>query len=290
VTNTGGGSSEAAVQQSVNVSKDRWYSILAWTTFSMLAISDEDPANDRYWQLFARPDVKPLPRLLPKLKTFVQLGFTQKFVAEQGETGFLFQDMAPGATYTHKLEVPLFPGYKRDLAFLHRLYFYLPTSRASINQELYLAPRYFSRVSLAPIDKLSLQLDFDTQYRFHRLPYRKGPGAPLNTRYVIGGVLRGEYTFFALPKWGELTAGLQGETAWSLRYSSSDGHDSPTSDQAPWFQSYGWATYVNYSPITSFIFEVTLNHGGQVLRDGIVNTFLGNRDETELQFTAYFTY
>ena len=263
----------------------RPFGVAGGLQWRQLAVADQDPANNQYLLFFLAGSY----RLPWNLSAVAQLGATQKFVAEEGETGFFFQDMALGLGYKHTLPLPRL-GQLDKVSLGHQLLFYLPTSRASWNQDLILAPQWKTVASVSALSILSLDLEGFFQYRFHRYADRVGPGGGLNTRLVLGGALRGNVDIWEWKSWGKLRGGVEGSCSWVLKYPSRDSYEASVSDQAPWFQGYGWATYLDYAPRSYVSFRLALEQGGNVLREGIVNTFLFHRDETELSFGATFTY
>ncbi len=264
---------------------DRAYQLSAYSQFRTLATVDETPANDRYVLYGIRGDV----RLEPTLSVFTSMGLTQNFVAEPDESGWQLQDWVIGVDYLHRMPLSGL-GIDRDLAFSHRLQLFLPTSRQSRAQDLYLATQNTHRARINITDELVTGLDFSFQYRWHEYAERAGYSGGLNTRLILGGAAVVEYTLLDDEDFGVLLLGVDARTRYLLRYQSRDSYQSDASDQAPWMQDYGWDAYLYYFPIPQLIFAVSLEHNGQVLRNGVVNTFFTHRDETELAFLVMGRY
>lgn len=264
----------------------RAYFVSAAVEFRMLAVTDVDPANDRAL-LYS---VKGGYELIPRGVAFASLGLTQAFVAEEGESGFRFQDMQAGFDYSHDVGLGALGAADRQINFAHRLSFYLPTSRESQAQDLYVAPQALSRARMTLIDRLVVGLDGSFQYRFHQFAERAGLGGGLNTQLVLRGLALVEYTPVDRPDVGTITIGIDATTSWFKKYRSRDDHASGTSSAALWLQDYGWDAYAVYAPLPYLWASVSLQQGGHVLRDGIVNTFFVHRDESEIVFSLAGRY
>ena len=70
---------------------------------------------------------------------FAQARLQQRFVAEEGDSAFRFQDVQAGVNYIHRVDL-VDVGIDRKISFFHRVAARFPTSRASQNQALILAP------------------------------------------------------------------------------------------------------------------------------------------------------
>ncbi|MBI5510208.1 MAG: hypothetical protein HY903_15740 [Deltaproteobacteria bacterium] len=270
-------------------SDGRVWHLRAEAEFHMLAVTDPDPRNDRYMIYRARGDFD----LMKGTKAFVTLGMTEKLWAEADESGFLLQDTRLGADYAHELSLDALPldvfkGKKLEL--VERAQVYLPTSRASVNQDLYFAPELVSRARFQAMKDLTVGLDLFFQYRFHRYAERAGLDGGMNTQLVFGPSFGLEYTVLEHPGYGTVTVGGDVFDSNAKHYASRESYDATISSQSFWYQDYGWDGYVTYAPWQHTTFVLTLMQGGPVLRDGIVNTFLAKREETELYFWVIATY
>lgn len=259
----------------------RDHKVSALAQFRTLAIRDEDPRNDQSTLFQLRGQVKPFG----DAAVFMRFGLIQYFVAEEGESGYRLQDALTGISYPTPVKLGNF-----ELALKHTLSFYLPTSRASQDQDLYVAPQYALDASMEVLKGLTVSVQPTVQYRWHQYAERAGYGAGMNTqvRYAARGGL--DYAVLDSETFGDLGVGASAGSTWDQKYASMDDHESDTSDAAVVFQSYDWEAHVDYTPIDHLSFGVALEHGGRVLRDGIVNTFLVHRDETELAFTLSGAY
>lgn len=250
--------------------------------YRMLGVVDEDPENDQY--LFYVATLS--GQVLDGLTAFVQTGLLQRFVAEPDESGLYLRDTLIGARYSTPVEL----GAGLKLGLVHELGVYLPTSRASQNQDLYAAPRYRLLADLEVLPGLSVSAIPEARYRFHAYAERAGPGAPLNTQVDFGARLGLDYVALDSKTWGVAGVGASAASYYARRYAARDGHESDTSDQSPWLQSYDWEGHVFYIPMRALQVAVSVEHGGNVLRDGIANVFFTHRDETELVFTLTGKY
>lgn len=248
--------------------------------FRMLAISDPDPANDRslHWTLEGGY------RFLPGFTGFAILGLKERFVAEEGESGFLVKDTIVGAKARQAIDLGGVGLEGKELRLVHWVYAYLPTSRASQAQDLYLAPEGLTQARFSVVDRVEVGMDASFQYRFHQFAERAGRLGGMNTQYALGGQLMVEYTPLDLAEAGRLTVGADVHTTWFKRFSSRDDHVSESSNASAVLQDYGWDLYAEYQPIEYLVASISLVQNGNVLRDGIVNAFFGHRDETELVF------
>jgi hypothetical protein len=252
--------------------------------YRSLLVVDEDPANDRAMLYNLRADV----RAFEKATAYVRVGMQQKFIAEPSESGFLLQDTVTGLTYKHKLDLAKW-DVPRELTFAHQGLVYWPTSRASQNQALVMAPELKSDVSVQAIPHLTVGGEGRMQYRWHRYAERAGYGGGMNTQYVFGTRGYVEFDGFPIPeKFGSVSVSADVSSNWQRRYSPREsleaGSVQPTSWN--WYQSYGWDASVGYTPKQLPVtLSMSVEHGGGVLKNGIVNTFFANRDETELVFS-----
>ena len=257
--------------------------------YRQLAVTDATPANDLWMTYRLRADID----VFPHARAFIWGGIQQKFWAQPDESGWFLQDLALGMSYTQEVKldfVPLdfFKSRKLDLAYVGRVY--LPTSRASINQDLYVAPEALTRASFAITDTLSVVSDVYFQYRLNRYAEQAGLEGGMNNQLSFGPSLGLEYTFLDDDKIGTFTAGADVATAWGKKYGSRDEFSSTYSSEHMWTQDYGWDAYVTYTPWKYTTVVLTLQQGGPVLRDGIVNTFFVKREETELVLWAIAHY
>lgn len=104
----------------------------------------------------------------------------------------------------------------------------------------------------------------------------------MNSRFVA--LLRPflEAEVLDLGAYGKLFLRADVYWSWINQYPSRDSYASDASSQAAWLQKYGWSVGAGYMPMPWVELAVGVEQGGNVLRDGIVNTFFVHRDETEL--------
>jgi hypothetical protein len=296
----------AATTTEVDLDSDRRWNVGLSAQFRMLAISDEDPANDRslIWSLFGSYEV------VERLRLTARIGVLQRFVAtdttqfaggtppaalsaedlarlEDQSTALKpvrLQDFSLGARYDYDLDPEDVGMEIESLTMSHQLLLYLPTSIISQKRDLLLAPELRSTATLGIVERFSVSVDLSFMYRFHSFAERDGLGTGLNTQLSIGAGLGLAYRVLEDDEIGDIDLGLGGNTTTVKRYPSREAFEAETSDQEPWFQSYGWYLSASYRPIEAITVSVALEQGGPVLRDGIVNTFLLKREETELVF------
>ncbi len=256
----------------------RPYSVSGGLEYRQLAIADVDPENDRYTVLWVRGEYN----VLEKAHVFARVGVLRRFIAEPGESGYFLQDTTVGGRYGHEVGLGGIGLGERNLSLSHQVLLYLPTSRASLLQTLYLAPEVRSTASVDVVKGLNLGLQGRFQYRFHRYAERAGPGAGMNTQYLLGVLPSVTYTLPDLGSFGRLSANAYMLSTWQRRYASRETYLPEASEAAPLFQMYGWGASLTYTPVQYVSLNVGIDHGGSVLRNGIVNTFVAHRDETEL--------
>jgi len=272
----------AASTASTETGPKRQWQASASVNYRQLAVSDPDPANDRALLYTLGGNVG----VFEGGKVFLRLGLQERFVAEPGESGAKFRDTSIGLSYAS----PITFDANNTLNLLHRLAFFLPTSRASLAQDLYVAPQYVLAANYELVHGLTLSLSPDARYRWHEYAERAGIAGVMNVQWELG--LHGglDWTFLETERFGSLTIGGSSGFGWQRKYASRDAHESSSADAALWSQSYDWEAHVSYDPLRYLSLSIAVEHGGNVLRDGIVNTFFTHRDETELSFTLAGTY
>lgn len=282
-----------------------WY-VAGQLQFRMLAVTDKTPSNDRSMIYQLQGGYSPLDWLT----LFGRVGVIQRFVAPDGETGVRMQDTLVGATANHSLSLAGI-GWDRDISFVHRLGFYLPTSFASHMQDLYVAPEWMTQVRLRTIDELYVGVTGLMQYRFHKYAERAGPGGTTLPRFVVAGLVLLEYSPLKSKTYGTLTIGGDFYGYEIVNYPARGQDSIEELDLPPGVeginpedlvgsqasdvyvhQQYGYDVYLSYvPPVVDFLsFTVSLEQGGNVLRDGVVNMFAFHRDETTLAFTLTGRY
>ena len=262
----------------------RGYKLFASSEVRGAAVVDYDPANDLQWNWTFGATAE----LLPGLSGFGFVPVTQRFSVEEGESPFLLQDIRLGMTYfkSFSMEDPAVDQvYTRQ-----SLTVYTPTSRASAAQDLRFAVQLSSRESLQILEDFTLGGTFLGRYCNHAFAEQAGLSGGMNTKYLAraGGFM--DYTLEAgewLPGYFSLGAGV--DSTWYGKYESASDFESAASSTRYWKQSYGWHTYLDYTPWQELTVSLGYEHGGSVLKNGIpfygnMGTFLGrivDRDRTE---------
>lgn len=253
--------------------EDKPFTLGVSIQFRTLAVSDEDPANDR--GLFYRGELG--WAVTERVSGFIRAGVAHRFVEVGTAPAVRFQDMQVGGVYHDELH--LAADQKVDLRA--QLGLYLPTSRASQRQTLYAAPDLSVGATWSPVDWLGVDLGVLGQYRFVQFAERDGPGAPMNTQLVLGASLGASVTPYQAEDRRWVLGGAVSTTA-RKRYASADTFESPSSDETFWDQLYGWSVYTSFTPVAWLTASLALEQGGPVLRDGVVNVFFTKLEETEL--------
>ena len=278
-----------AAQLAASEAGGRFYHLRGDVLFRMLAVSDQDPRNDIWMTYRLRGDID----VCPHARALLWGGIQQKFWAEPDESGWLLEDTQFGLTYNHEVSldfVPLDFFKERKLDFIHIARLYLPTSRASINQDLYFAPEWFTRITYVATKDLSVISDLYFQYRFNRYAEQAGLEGLQNIQFTFGPSLGVEYTVFDHPSLGAVTAGADALVDWIRKYPSRESYRSQASSQRFFNQEYGWDAYVTYSPPEYLTVVLILQQNGPVLRDGLINLHAVKREETEFLIWAIARY
>lgn len=251
--------------------------------FRMLAVVDEDPANDQQLIYGLRAKGR---FFVPQATAFIASGVTQAFVAEEGESAFRLRDTHIG--FSWKTALPLDNDEKGlKLKIVNTISVFTPTSRISRKQTLYAAPQFQIGFGLAPTERLSLSLAPRFRYRIHRYAERAGTAGAMNVQMDTGFHVGFDY-MVVKTKHGGLALGGSAGTTYIRKYDSRDDYLSDTSDRGVWLQSYDWEAHLGYD-VHMFSLGLGIEHGGNVLRGGVVNTFFTHRDATQFVMSVAAT-
>lgn len=274
-------------------------------SFRTPVISDADPRNDRWinYRLGAGFTLFKggiLTAGLTLQHRFVAQGgqlpdglpagtidFSQ-FDQSVNDSGFRLGNLGLGFLYFHgtKLEIGEF---SRNITLIHRGALQLPTSRDSQNQAFYLGLSALTTARTAVYKQLYMNLTGFASWRGHEFSTTAGiPGVPL-PRFAVVGQIALEY-LFNLGSAGFLTVGGDISGSQTINYPSRDPLDSGTADGTFVRPGYGYDFYVAYIPLPFLTASVAWEQGGNVIRNGVVNTFFFHRDETRLAFTVAARY
>ncbi|MBK8012174.1 MAG: hypothetical protein IPK13_12570 [Deltaproteobacteria bacterium] len=248
--------------------------------FRQLLVVDEDPAAERALRYVVRGGLV----LDNGLRPFVRLELWQRFYTEVNEQ-LEMRDMSLGAEYAHKLSLDGLGLPGRTLSMLYRGSFYLPTSRKSLDRDLVIGPDLLTDASFEIVEGLAVGAQGHGRYQWYTFADRAGPGAGYNTQLSFDGTLRVVYTPFQETSFGSLSLGADVWVSYDKRYPArpEDSEGRRASSVTYWDQGFGWDLFADYAPIEAFSVQVSVERGGRVNRDGIVNPqFLGHRDEIEM--------
>ncbi len=264
-----------------NEAPKKGWSVTAGAQYRELAVIDDMNRNDSIvlWSFGGSVEAFKGGRVS------IRTGLSERFVAQPEESGWLLRDTAIGLGYATPLELG-----SKTLELNHKVQVFLPTSRASLAQDLYCAPQYVLAASMEVVHGLSVSFSPDVRYRWHKFAERDSQVGEMNVRWEIdaGGGL--DWTFLESDTFGSLTIGASASSGWQKYYTANDTRPSKASDPAAWAQGYGWEAHLGYDPLKYLSLGASLEQGGSVLRDGIVNVFFAHRDETEMAFTVTGTY
>ncbi len=248
---------------------------------------DEDPRNGMALVYGANASGK----VFDGAKAYIGVGLYEGFTAVEDESGFLFQDTRVGFKYATPIDL----GGDRELGLTHDLRLFLPTSRASANKELYVAPMLTVTAQTEVTAGLAVSVAPHFRYRFHGRSQQEGPSGRSTTQFdtgIHGGV---DYTL-ELGGAGELSAGVSAGSVWLHRYDGPSPEEAVAEARAngqpmlstsgafhneQTFQLYDYGVSLAYTPLAYVTVAVGAEQAGSVLRNGVVNTFIAHRDETE---------
>jgi hypothetical protein len=279
--------------------------VAADVQYRSLLVTDEDPANDRYFLYRAQASYYPRRWL----SVFARLGLYQRFVSVQGESGFRMEDTVLGATAEQSVSLAPW-GWQRRLALSHGLRVYLPTSFASHEQNLYLATEWSTRARLRLVGELFAGVRGTLHYRFHEYAEQAGPEGGTLPRFVAGLAPFVEYSPLVSDKWGTLTVGADFVGDETVDYPSRDPASIGSSQLPPGTLAgsngsiggagsndsfvtphYGYDLYAVYAPPIPYLsFIVSLEQSGNVVRYGEPRLYFIHRDQTELALHLVATY
>lgn len=274
----------------------RPYYLRGSASFRMLAISDEDPSNDRSMFYGVELGYRPFAGLTLYLRSGVSQRFTtpssslelvdpdqRRFVSDDERDSlitspFLIRDTALGGVYRHAVEVANF-----EVTLAHALNFIFPTSIASQDRGLYFAPDASSRSRVKLTEDFGFGLDLGVQYRFHKFAEQFGPNGPLNTQWSLQTGLGLDYNIVTSEEWGSVDIGAGLGWVWNDTYDSVDGEDY-------WRQTYSWDIGLSWAPKAWLVVAASVEQGAPVSRSNQDPIYLFSRDQLEMSFSIAATY
>ena len=237
--------------------------------------SDEYSANDVLMQYYLKAnfDVTKNNRLS------LRLDLSQKFIADEGESGAWFGDIR--AYYTRKFKIPTF--YK-DYKIAGMVYGYLtaPTSRPSIERGIITKPTVV--FALAPkFGPVTFVVRGYVRYVFAK--YAQSKMADPNNQFLGGIDLQG---IWATPLDWLVMSGAFSWT-WIKDYRTRE------HNQQLWDAQYYWevaATFVIPMPKKWPSLDLTLAYaqGADVIDGGVYRTYIAKRDQSELYLSININY
>lgn len=244
-----------------------------------LVVGDEDPENDTSLTYVFQAGHK----LGKGMTVFGQLRLTQRFVAEEGDSAFRFGNIQAGVNYIHRVDLKRLLGVDRQIAFFHRASALLPTSRASQNQDLILAPRLISRGRVKVLGDLYFGFTGLLEYRWHEFAEQAGLQGGMNTQAVMAAQGAFEYNVMQHKKWGVLVLGVDAYGGVNFEYANRDG------DRAnlPFF---GWDLYAQYVPFPSLAVGLSLEQGEPVFQSGAWRVQFFDRETTQFSLAVTGRY
>lgn len=286
------------------VGKD--WQLLGDIQYRTLAVRDEDPANDQRMLYRLQAGYDPP---VPGLTVFAHIGFEQRFVSVQGESGVRMEDAVLGAMFQHDVSLERL-GWDRSLGFLHRLRFFLPTSFRSQQDDLYLAAQWSTRARVRLLDRLFAGLQGALHYRAYEYAEQAGPGGEALPHYAAEVLAFAEYSPLVSRELGSLTLGADVYADETIDYAARDPASLRAADLPPGtlagstgtllgagsndtFVSphFGYDFYVTYRPpIEHLQLTASIEQVGNAVRYGESRVFLFHRDETELVLRLTATY
>jgi hypothetical protein len=251
-------------------------------------VVDETPGNDMY--LFYALAVA-AKDVFTKGLTFSLSGTAiERFVAEPAESGFQIGDTRLTTQYGHKVNL----GAETGLNLTHQLRVYLPTSRKSLNEDLYAVTRLLTSgaVELHPL--LTVAVTAQGKHIAAKYAERAGYQGGMLPQWQYGGDLSISSTVLKSKQFGRLSVGLGAQLAWTRNHASRDDHVSAASQRAVTAQTFGWSAELSYAPTSWIAISTLVEHGNAFRRGGIINPdpaalFL-DRDLTEMALQVALSY
>ena len=254
---------------------NRFYQINGIAELHFNVWSDEYSANDVLMQYYLKAnfDVTKNNRLS------LRLDLSQKFIADEGESGAWFGDIR--VYYTRKFKIPTF--YK-DYKLAGMVYGYLtaPTSRPSIERGIITSPTVV--FALAPrFGPVTFVVRGFLRYVFARYAQSK-MGDP-NNQFLGGFDVQG---IWATPLDWLVISGAFSWT-WIKDYRTRE------HNQQLWDAQYYWevaATFVIPMPKKWPSLDLTLAYaqGADVIDGGVYRTYIAKRDQSELYLSININY
>jgi len=254
--------------------KKRFYKVTGIAEFYLNVVSDDYTWSDFYAVYYLRGDFD----VTKNNRVSLRLDLTQKFVADEGESGLWFGDMR--LSYTRSFLVKTaFKGY----TFPAKLDFYvtLPTARASYQRGIVTKPALVG--TMAPVfGPVTLTGRLFMTYVFARYAQSK-MGDP-NPQFNIGYELAIAYQ--PLP-WLVLSADWQ--YTWKKLYRSREG-----SSQL-WNADYYWEvgpTFIPPLPKKGPALELSLlySQGSRAIEDGVYRLYFVKRDQSQVYLSLNLNY
>lgn len=253
---------------------ERFYQINGILEWHTNLVSDDYGANDFYlvYYLKGNFDVTKNNRLS------LRMDLTQRFIADEGESGLWFGDMR--FYYTRKFRIMAW----NDYVIPGMVYGYLtaPTSRPSIERGIITKPTVVFALapSIGPVTFIGRGY---MQYVFARYSTSK-MGDP-NDQFLVGYDLQ---LLYVTPLEWLILSGDWSYT-WSKKYQTRE------NEQQLWFGEYYWEAAVTFvipmpKKAPSLDFTVAYAQGANVLEDGVFRTYFVKRDQSELYLSINLVY
>lgn len=271
----------------------RAYKLFIGSELRSAALLDDDPANDIRWEWLLGGTLE----MLPGLSAFGFLPFEQRFSVDEGESSFRLQDLKLGATYFRP--VALNYGPVGNLYTKQSLSVLLPMSRQSLAQDMRFALELSSRETVELFEDLTVGARVSGRYYNFAFAEQNGLKGGMNKKFMTMVGWYAEYALDELPFVpGYFSLGIGLESSWLRKYDSASDYVAQTSSTGFWKQSYGWMTYLDYTPLQYLTASLGYEHGASVRKSGIamygsIDTFVQSivdRDRTEFFFRVTGRY
>ncbi len=243
-----------------------------------------------YLDIFGSYDITPNDSVM------LQWGFYERFMADNGETGFRTDDIL--LSYTRRFALPYEIGLKITPSFT------IPISFASRKASTITDARLLAKVDRKFGD---FDLAFGTYGVYSLSRYRSMEGGAANSHYSAAVYLNGEYN---VPFHRPLSTGLYVRTGYSWQHDVRNSEDNPLPyrqpvddpqfDGQPVQQTYGGQLYARYDFPELFDaktdFTVGYGMGSPVLgytsinHDGVSRLYLGWRHTSQFYMTLSARY
>lgn len=267
-------------EASAEAEAPRPWRLFAQSAFVWNVVRDDDPANDAgaAWLLGGEVD---LPVRVAGAFATAFVGLSQSFNPEPDESPVQPLDSLVAVGYRHSVGLDALGLPGKSALLIHRAGAFVPTSRRSRRQSLYVAADWLTAGRFFLGHGTMAGFNLRTQYRFHQYAERAGLQGGLNERWNVQASLLARQTVWSDARLGQVLAQGSTGTRYRLRYPSRAGFESETSDRAPRFQDWTWGLGLIYVPTPHLNVSLAVGQDTALRQQGFVRADFADREELE---------